>query len=137
MSMAVSLETRVPFLDHPLVEFVATMPPELKVHGTTSKYILKKALEDLLPADTLQAPKMGFGLPMAYWMREQPLRTVIDDCLSPGSVGKRGLLSIPGVENTYKTFYSSTRTDPPSYQLYERVWMLTVLELWCRSYLDA
>src|SRR5690349_24222632 len=119
MSMIFSLETRVPFLDHPLVEFVATMPPEHKLHGTTSKYILKKALEDLLPADTLYAPKMGFGLPMAYWMREPPLRGIIDDCLSPGSVAKRGLLSVPGVEHAYKTFYDSTRTDPPSYQLYE------------------
>jgi asparagine synthase (glutamine-hydrolysing) len=137
MSMTFSLEARVPFLDHPLVEFVATMPPELKVHGPTPKYILKKSLEDLLPADTLHAPKMGFGLPMAYWMRESPLRAIIDDCLSPGSVAKRGLLSVLGVEHTYKTFYNSTRTDPSSYQLYERVWILTVLELWCRSYLDA
>jgi hypothetical protein len=74
---------------------------------------------------------------MAYWLREQPLRGIVDDCLSAHSVRRRGLLAAAGVESVYNTFYGSTRTDPPSYQLYERVWMLTVLELWCRSYLDA
>jgi hypothetical protein len=74
---------------------------------------------------------------MASWMREPPLRAIIDDCLSPARVAKRDLLSVPAVANTYKTFYNSARTDPPAYQLYERVWLLTVLELWSRSYLDA
>ncbi|MDQ2805871.1 MAG: asparagine synthase (glutamine-hydrolyzing) [Chloroflexota bacterium] len=137
MSMAFSLEARVPFLDHPLVEFVATMPPDLKMRPGQPKYILKKAVADLLPAGILHAPKMGFGFPLAYWMREQPLRGIVSDCLSRASVERRGLLAYPAVAAAERAFYSGDRTDPRSYQLYERVWLLTVLELWCRSYLDG
>ncbi len=137
MSMAHSLEARVPFLDHPLVEWVATMPPDLKMRPGRPKYILKKALAGLLPDEILHAPKMGFGFPLAYWLREPPLRAIVEDCLSPVSVARRGLLAGPAVAAAQRAFYSGERTDPRSYQVYERVWLLTVLELWCRSYLDG
>jgi len=137
MSMAFSLEARVPFLDHPLVEFVATMPPDLKMRPGQPKYILKRALAGLLPPHILQAPKMGFGFPLAYWLREQPLQGIVAECLSQASVERRGLLAYPAVAAAYKAFYKGSRTDPRSYQLYERVWLLTVLELWCRTYVDG
>jgi asparagine synthase (glutamine-hydrolysing) len=72
-SMAHSLEVREPLMDHPLVEWLATLPSSLKVHGGQGKWLLKKALEPALPADVLYRPKMGFAVPLARWFRG-PLR---------------------------------------------------------------
>src|SRR5258708_25947130 len=68
MSMAASIESRVPFLDHPLVEFAARVPDRLKIHGGTQKYILKKAVEDLLPPNITYRKKMGFPTPLRQWL---------------------------------------------------------------------
>jgi asparagine synthase (glutamine-hydrolysing) len=70
MSMACSIESRVPFLDHPFVEFAMRVPDSLKIHGNTQKYILKKAVEDLLPADIVYRKKMGFPTPLPAWFRD-------------------------------------------------------------------
>src|SRR6476469_4717532 len=72
-SMANSLEVRAPFLDHQFVEWAATLPAGLKLHKGTSKYILKRVLEPLLPRDILYRPKQGFSMPIAHWFRG-PLR---------------------------------------------------------------
>jgi asparagine synthase (glutamine-hydrolysing) len=69
MSMACSLESRVPFLDHTLVEFLARMPDRLKIRGATQKYVLKKAVSDLLPRDIIYRKKMGFPTPLRQWLR--------------------------------------------------------------------
>ena len=70
-SMAVSLEARVPFLDHNLVEFAATIPPNFKIKGTQKKYILKKAFSDILPANILYRKKKGFGVPLKHYFRNE------------------------------------------------------------------
>jgi asparagine synthase (glutamine-hydrolysing) len=70
MSMACSIESRVPFLDHPLVEFAAQVPDHLKIQGKTGKFILKRAVEDLLPHDIIYRKKMGFPTPLRQWFRE-------------------------------------------------------------------
>jgi asparagine synthase (glutamine-hydrolysing) len=70
MSMACSIESRVPFLDHHFVEFAARVPDRLKIHGNTQKYILKKAVEDLIPANILYRKKMGFPTPLTTWFRD-------------------------------------------------------------------
>ena len=72
-SMAHSLEVREPLMDHPLIEWAATLPPELKLHGNEGKYVLKKSLESRLPDEVLYRPKMGFAVPLANWLRG-PLR---------------------------------------------------------------
>ena len=64
MSMACSIESRVPFLDHHFVEFAMAIPDDLKIHKTTQKYILKRAVEDLLPAEIIHRKKMGFPTPL-------------------------------------------------------------------------
>ncbi|MGO9097446.1 MAG: asparagine synthase (glutamine-hydrolyzing) [Bryobacteraceae bacterium] len=69
MSMATSIESRVPFLDHPFVEFAARVPQALKIRGRTAKYILKRAVEDLLPAEIVHRRKMGFPTPLREWLR--------------------------------------------------------------------
>jgi asparagine synthase (glutamine-hydrolysing) len=70
MSMACSIESRVPFLDHPFVEFAMRVPDRLKIHGSTQKYILKKAVEDLLPGEIIYRKKMGFPTPLTAWFRD-------------------------------------------------------------------
>jgi asparagine synthase (glutamine-hydrolysing) len=71
MSMACSLESRVPFLDHPFVEFAATVPENLKIRNGTGKYIMKRAVEDLLPHSIIYRSKMGFPTPLKSWLREE------------------------------------------------------------------
>lgn len=68
--MACSIESRVPFLDHPFVEFASQVPDNLKVRGKTGKYIIKRAVEDLLPHDIIYRKKMGFPTPLRQWFRE-------------------------------------------------------------------
>src|SRR5260370_7670663 len=82
MSMACSIESRVPFLDHTLVEFAARIPDRLKIHGGTQKYILKKAVEDLLPRNITYRKKMGFPTPLRQWLldpRAAPLYTALQE----------------------------------------------------------
>ena len=69
-SMAASLETRAPLLDHWLVEMAATIPLNLKLNGSTTKYILKQIARDLLPAEIIQRQKHGFGVPLGAWLRK-------------------------------------------------------------------
>src|SRR3989441_5101106 len=69
MTMATSVEARVPFLDHELVEFAIALPPQLKVRDGVGKYLLKKAVEGLLPHEIIYRPKQGFGAPIAEWFR--------------------------------------------------------------------
>ena len=79
-SMANSLEVRAPFLDHKFMEWAATLPSGLKLHRGTGKYILKRALEPLLPREILYRPKQGFSMPLSQWFRgrfEQELRSAI------------------------------------------------------------
>jgi asparagine synthase (glutamine-hydrolysing) len=82
MSMACSLESRVPFLDHPFVEFAATVPENMKIRNGTGKYIMKRAVEDLLPHEIVYRNKMGFPTPLKSWLRDdraQPLFTLLTD----------------------------------------------------------
>ena len=79
-SMAHSLEVREPLMDHPLVEWLATLPSSLKVRGAEGKFVLKKAMEPYLPAEILYRPKMGFAVPLAGWFRG-PLRQRVRDAV--------------------------------------------------------
>ena len=81
MTMAHSLEARVPFLDHRIVEFAATIPFELKLRGLTSKYILKKAVKDLLPQQIMRQRKQGFSIPIHSWFRDGQLKDYAEDML--------------------------------------------------------
>ena len=94
MSMASSVEVRVPFLDRELAEFVAwNVPPYLKLHGIlnpTTKYIFRRAMQDVLPREVLQQPKAGFAAPVDYWLAHD-LREMVDDLLSPSQIRHRGL----------------------------------------------
>jgi len=92
LSMRHSLELRVPFLDHSLVEFCAGIPSRLKIRRLTKKYLLKKAARQFLPADVLDHRKQGFASPMATWLRGA-LKTYVTDALSPARLARHGLFN--------------------------------------------
>ena len=95
-SMAFSLEARVPFLDHRVVEWAALLPDEAKIRGGTTKRILREAFETTVPAELLRRPKRGFDLPLAAWIRG-PLRPLALDLLAPDNLGRWEALRPDGV----------------------------------------
>jgi asparagine synthase (glutamine-hydrolysing) len=130
MSMAVSLECRVPLLDQRLVELAARMPGSLKVRGGELKYVLKRALAGVLPPEILYREKRGFGAPMGAWLRAE-LAPVLRDVLSRESVDRRGLLDADAVARTILE-HEQQRADRTDHLL-----ALVNLEIWCRLYLDG
>lgn len=96
-SMAHALEVRVPLLDHKLVEWIATLPPDVKLKGREGKYLLKKTLESYLPNDILYRPKMGFAVPLNSWFRG-PLRGKVEQSLNGKTMAECGLFD-PGFLN--------------------------------------
>ncbi len=130
MSMAASIESRVPFLDHPLVEFAASAPDNLKLRGSTGKYILKRAVEDLLPHDIVYRRKMGFPTPLRQWLMQPeaaPLFGVLLD--------REGLLA---------RYLDARRLDDllERHQAgledaTDRIWRLLNLQIWGRVFLTG
>jgi asparagine synthase (glutamine-hydrolysing) len=128
-SMAANLEVRVPFLNREMIEMAARMPPRLKLRGLTRKYVLKRALENVLPKEVIWRKKAGFGAPIRSWLRG-PLRPLVDDLLSEESVKRRGLFRPSEVKNVIDANFSG-RED---YNL--QVFQLLGLELWHREFID-
>jgi asparagine synthase (glutamine-hydrolysing) len=126
-SMAVGLETRVPFLDHELVEFSATIPVKYKVRGATTKYILKRALKGLLPPATLKKPKSGFTPPTELWFKGN-LKGLVQDVLFDSQARSRGFFNTDYIRSLYQQHCEGRG-------LYHRhLWLLIVFEIWCRRY---
>src|SRR5260370_15454135 len=92
ITMATSVEARVPFLDHHLIEYAMSLPRSLKVKGSTGKHILKRALESVLPADVLYKPKRGFGAPVREWFRGPEGQGLIGQLMN-SSIRKRNFLN--------------------------------------------
>lgn len=128
-SMAANLEVRVPFLNREMIEMTARMPPELKLHGFKRKYILKRALEKVLPHDVIWRRKAGFGAPIRSWLRGA-LLPLVDDLLSEETVRKRGLFRPEEVRRVIDANLSG-RED---FNL--QVFQLLNLELWQRQFMD-
>jgi len=106
--MAHSLEVRPPFLDHPLVEWLASLPSSLKVRGNEGKVLLKKTMEPYLPHEVLYRPKMGFAVPLSKWFRG-PLRQKLRDALLGAELADTGLFNRSYLEHLVNTHQSGVR----------------------------
>jgi asparagine synthase (glutamine-hydrolysing) len=130
MSMAVSLECRVPLLDHELVELAAAIPAGIKIRDGRLKHLMKAALAPMLPADILNRKKRGFGTPMGAWLKRE-LAPVLRHLLSPDVVRARGLFRQAGIEALLADHHTN-RSDGTDALL-----ALMNLEIWSRVYLDG
>jgi asparagine synthase (glutamine-hydrolysing) len=128
-SMLSSLETRVPLLDHVLMEYAATMPPSLKLRGGIGKYVLKEAMRRHLPSEVLDRSKMGFGVPLARWFRKN-LKDYARDVLLDPRTRQRGIMRPERVADLLDVHLSGRR-DRSS-----QLWSLICLELWFRTWAD-
>jgi asparagine synthase (glutamine-hydrolyzing) len=129
MSMAAGVEVRVPFLDLELVEFAARIPNRFKQRGTVGKWVLKKAMEPMLPHDVIYRPKAGFGAPLRRWMRHE-LRPLMSDVLSTESLRRRGLFEPDAVHRLIRQ--NETGQVDAAYSLLA----LLAIEIWCRRFID-
>lgn len=129
MSMAASLEARVPLLDHPLVEFAASLPPHFKVRRLTRKYLLKKVSRAWLPAEVIERKKQGFPMPLSIWFRREA-RAFVHDLLAPDVLRRRGLFEPAFVEHLLRE-HESGFADHGSL-----IWSLLSIELWHRLFID-
>jgi asparagine synthase (glutamine-hydrolysing) len=128
-SMAFGVEVRVPYIDNEIVDFMATVPAELKMRGTVRKYLLKRALYGLLPRHILNRKKAGFGAPIRTWIVSD-LKEMIGDLLSEAHLKRRGFFNPTYVRKLIQE-NASGRHDY-NYLIYT----LLCFELWCRVYLD-
>ncbi len=130
MSMAVSLELRSPFLDHKLMELVARWPVRSKVRGMTSKYALRKVIEDLLPPEIVWRKKRGFGVPIGAWLRDELRDDAYALLLDPRAVG-RGYFDPARIEAMLDEHVAGQINHG------KRIWALMTLELWHQLFVDT
>ncbi len=129
MSMATSVESRVPFLDHKLVEFTSGLPERLKLRGWTTKYVLRESMKGLLPEAILSRPKMGFPVPIGTWFRGA-YSYVVDDYVLSDRVLARGIFSPDFV----RSLVARHQTGGENHT--ERLWALVNFEIWQRQFFD-
>jgi asparagine synthase (glutamine-hydrolysing) len=130
MSMAASVESRVPFLDHKLVEFTAQLPENMKLRrGWTTKYILRESMKGILPEAILKRSKMGFPVPVGKWFRNE-FRHVIDEYVLSERATRRGIFS-PAYVNKLVAEHSAGVNHS------ERLWSLVNFEMWQRTFIDG
>ena len=128
-SMAHSLEVREPLMDHSLVEWLATLPSSLKVHGQEGKWLLKKAMEPRLPQELLYRPKMGFAVPLAQWFRG-PLRKRVRDALLGERLADTGLFNDAYLKELVDYHQSGRRDNSSS------LWTLLMFDAFLRNVVD-
>lgn len=127
LSMWHSLEVRVPFLDHKVVEFAASIPTKYKLSGMTKKFVLLKSLEGRLPASILTRKKQGFSIPLSDWLRG-PLRNLLRDALGARTVERQGLLSSRKVSSLLRDHEEGRENHEV------KLWTLFTLVLWYDHY---
>ena len=130
MSMAHSIESRVPLLDNDVIEFAATLPTELKIHQGRRKHVLKEALKGMVPAGILDRRKQGFAVPLGSWFKGG-LTDVFADVLGSTTTRQRGYFQPAFIERLVREQLSGRRDHTL------RLWQLLVFELWYRQYVDA
>jgi asparagine synthase (glutamine-hydrolysing) len=129
MSMAASIESRVPFLDHKLVEFTATLPERMKLRGMTTKYILRESMKGILPETILTRSKMGFPVPLGAWFRG-PFRGLVDEYVLGERTRARGIFDRSYLQQLVNEHQAGANHA-------ERLWMLINFEMWQRQFFDG
>jgi asparagine synthase (glutamine-hydrolysing) len=130
MSMAASLESRVPFLDHKLVEFTSSLPERLKLRRWTTKYVLRQSMKGVLPEQILTRPKLGFPVPVDAWFRG-PYAQVLDDYVLSSRALERGIFNADTVRTLVKEHQRGVANHS------ERLWSLVNLEMWFQRFIDG
>jgi asparagine synthase (glutamine-hydrolysing) len=130
MSMAASIESRVPFLDHKLVEFSTALPDRLKLRGWTTKYVLREAMKGLLPEPILKRRKLGFPVPLARWFRGE-FRPMVDEFVAGDRALARGHFR-PDFVRRIVGEHAAGHADHT-----ERLWTLVNFEMWQRQFLEG
>jgi len=128
MSMAVSLEARVPFLDHRFVEFAASVPPEMRLRGKRTKYLLKKAMTGILPDSIINRGKEGFSIPIKNWMKKE-LKPMMIEALSESSLKKTGFFQPSYVKKLIKEHLDGKENHS------HRLWALMMFQMWHEVYM--
>ena len=129
MSMAASIESRVPFLDHPLAEFAASLPDRLKLRGWTTKHVLRASMRDILPRAILERRKMGFPVPVGRWLRG-PYRWLLDEYVLGDRAMARALFEPTALRQLVAEHLAGANHS-------ERLWSLVNLEVWHRIFIDG
>jgi len=129
MSMAASIESRVPFLDHKLVEYAARMPRRMKLRGGDTKWILRETMKGVLPTEILERPKMGFPVPVGNWFRG-PYKHIVDEYVLSSRSLARGIFDPDFVRRLVARHNSGENHD-------ERIWSLVNFEIWQRRFFDS
>ena len=128
ISMLHSLEVRVPFLDHKVMEFCATIPASMKIRGRHKKYLFKKAVAPLLPQEILRKRKQGFVGPMAYWLRHD-LKEYVRDTLSEASLKSHGYFHPQSVTGILDEHFARRKQHDTL------IWALLVFQEWHHHYM--
>ncbi len=129
MTMANGLELRVPFLDHKLVEYAAALPANLKLKGTTGKYLLREAMKNVLPKRIINRSKKGFPVPTESWLRSD-LKDFVHDTLLASDAACRGYMDSRVIERIVSEHEQGTENRR------QEIWTLLVFELWHRLFID-
>ena len=129
-SMASSLESRAPLLDHRIVEFAFRLPPALQVRGATGKLPLRELLSRYVPPKLWDRPKMGFSVPMASWLRG-PLRPWVEEMLSASRLAESGLWDVGRVQQAWRQHLRGER----NWQ--NRIWSVALFEAWRLEWLPS
>ncbi len=128
-SMAASLEVRVPFLNREVVHFATDLPVELKLHGLTGKYLLKKSIAAKLPREIIKRPKKGFNMPVAHWLTSE-LRDLVLDMLSEERITRQGFFNYGYVNRLLDQHFTRQRDNR------KVLWTLLIFQLWYDRYIE-
>lgn len=128
-SMSASLEAREPFLDHRLIEFVAQLPEELKIKNGDKKYLLKQIVNDYVPNKIMERPKMGFGVPVLNWLKND-LKFYIEEYMSEQDFAKHGFFKQNEIENIMRRFFSGDKNYGNLF------WYLLSFQMWYKTWME-
>jgi asparagine synthase (glutamine-hydrolysing) len=129
---ATGISVLYPYLDRSLIDLTGRIPAHLKVKGTKKRYLFKKALSDVLPREILKKKKQGFGLPVGVWFRSQPkFRELLNDVLRSQRAKERGYFNVKYLEELLD------RHTRGLWDYSSELWLLMMLELWHRQYVDG